>query len=74
MTSLHDLHTLTYAVPLKTVPDSRRLAICPLAAGSAATSSKLFCQTREAFVNLTVNTRRYCVLYDVYLDMKIFLD
>ena len=49
----------------------------PLAAGSAATPSKQFCQTCEAFVNLTVNTRRYCVLtmfMIVYLDMKIFLD
>ena len=43
---------------------------------SAATPSKQFCQTCEAFVNLTVNTRRYCVLtmFIVYLDMKIFLD
>ena len=51
---------------------------CPLDAGSAGTPSKQFCQTCEAFVNLTVNTRRYCVhmmfMIVVYLDMKIFLD
>ena len=43
---------------------------CPLVAGSAATPSKQFCQTCETFVNLTVNTRRYCALKDVYDSLE----
>ena len=62
MTSLRDLHI---HVNVRTLKDrARRLAICPLAAGSAATSSKQFCQTCEASMNLTVNTRRYCDVYE----------
>ena len=54
------MYTRTYAVPLKDC--ARRLAICPLAAGSAATSSKQFCQTCESYSKY----KEVLCSYDVY--------